>query len=224
MTTGKGLTEEKNAHETRVNTIYSQRSGLYRYSHSMWTLCVDRYWRRMTARSIENPAAAVLDIGTGTGLTSARILDMGKAKMSVGVDLNFDMLTRSRQNEIKQGIFAPLNANALQLPFKDNTFEVAVTMLGMGGIYDAAGAYREIVRVVKDGGTLLSLEMCTPRNRFLQFLHKNITERLVDRYWGFRDIDIESIVKELPIGDYRLRYRNDMLLGSVYQLKATIRK
>lgn len=211
-------------HEVRVNSIYSRRSQRYQYSHSLWTLCVDRRWRKMTALAIEKPMDVILDIGSGTGLTSAKILELGKAKTVVGLDLNFDMLSRSRYNEIPNGIFAPVNGNALQLPFRDNTFGGVVSMLGMGGIFDAELAYREIFRVVKNGGLILTLEMCTPKNPFLRFLHKHVTERMVNRYWGFRDIDIEGIVRRLGLQDYKLRYRNDMLLGSVYQLQAIVNK
>ncbi|MCP5047704.1 MAG: class I SAM-dependent methyltransferase [bacterium] len=218
------MTEEKQQHEKRLNRIYSKRASRYRWIHSMWTFCFDRYYRRMTAKNIPEKLGNIIEIGTGPGLTSAKILDMGKAETAVAVDFNMDILKQGRNNQINQGTFIPVNADAMALPFNDNSFDAAVTMLGMGGIYDARKAYEEIIRVVKDKGMIYSLEMCTPRNAVTKWVHKILTKKLVDTFWGFSPIDIETIIKQTGIDDYRLRYRQVMVFGNVYQLEARVHK
>jgi hypothetical protein len=49
-------------------------------------------------------------------------------------------------------------------------------------------------------------------------------EKMVNWWWGFRDIDIEPIIRELKIADVRLKFRRDVFLGSVYQLEARVCK
>ncbi len=218
------MIKDKIKHENRLKNIYSKRASNYNYIHSLFTLFFDRHWRRITVKYFEKPAHTVLEIGTGSGLTSAKILNAGKAEAVVGVDLNLNMLEQTRKNKIKRGVFIPLNANALELPFKNDSFDAAVTMLGIGGVYNVEQVFREIIRVLKNKGEIYSIEMCTPRHTFLKFVHKKMVEKLVDLWWGFQDIDIEFILKKLEIKDYQLKYRKDMLLGSVYQLAARIHK
>ncbi|MCP4154188.1 MAG: class I SAM-dependent methyltransferase [bacterium] len=215
---------DKEEHEKRVGGIYSRRARNYKILHSLQTLFVDRYWRKETVKSFKEPVDTILELGTGSGLTAEQILNAGKAKKVIGVDINKDMLLQSRNNTITQGVYLPVNGNALELPFPDNSFEVVVSMLGLGGIYDIDQAFKEISRVIKNNGTLYSLEMCTPKKPFRRFLHNLLTKRIVDRYWGFKDIDIEGIIEKMNIKDYSLRYRKEMLLGSVYQLEAKIVK
>jgi len=220
----QAIKKDKIDHENRLKNIYSGRASNYNFIHSLFTFFVDRHWRRITVKYIEKPVHIVLEIGTGSGLTSAKILNAGKAEGAVGVDLNLKMLEQSRKSKIKRGVFMPLNANALELPFKNDSFEVVVTMLGIGGVYNVEQVFREIIRVLKNNGKIYSIEMCTPQHVFLRFIHKKMIEKLVDLWWGFRDIDIESILKKLEIKDYQLKYRKDILLGSVYQLAARIHK
>ncbi len=218
------MSDEKTGHENRLKTIFSRRAPTYNITHSLFTLFFDRCWRRLIKKSFEKPVNTVLEIGTGSGLTLAGILNAGKAAMAVGVDLNKDMLEQSRKNKIKQGVFIPVNANALELPFKNDSFDVVVSMLGLGGTHNVEQAFKEITRVLKNNGMIYSIEMCTPVNPFLKFVHKRVTEKVVYWYWGFRDVDIETIIKRLGIEDYQLKYRKDLLWGSVYQLEARIRK
>jgi ubiquinone/menaquinone biosynthesis C-methylase UbiE len=216
--------DQKRRHENRLKRIYSRRAPRYNLTHSLFTLCVDRYWRGIAVKLVSHRVNTLLEIGTGSGLTSAKILNAGKAGLAVGLDLNLNMLRQSRKNKITQGIFIPLNANALRLPFRDNSFDAVVTMLGMGGIYSVEQAFHEILRVLKNNGLFYSIEMCTPRHGFSRFFHKRIMEKMVNWWWGFRDIDIEPIIRELKIADVRLKFRRDVFLGSVYQLEARVCK
>lgn len=218
------MEDHKQQHESRLERIYSRRASRYNLTHSLFTLCVDRYWRGIAAKLVNHRVNTLLEIGTGSGLTSAKILNAGKAGLAVGLDLNLDMLRQSRKNKVTQGIFIPLNANALLLPFRDNSFDAVVTMLGMGGIYSVEQAFCEILRVLRNNGRLYSIEMCTPRHGFSRFFHKRVMEKMVNWCWGFRDIDIEPIIRELKITDFRLKFRRDIFLGSVYQLEAKVYK
>jgi len=100
----------------------------------------------------------VLDLGCGEGrhVISAYIeADV----QSVGVDLSLQDLRTTREkfadfdepdNSAKS--FALSSANALELPFADNTFDKVICSEVLEHIPDYRGALREIERVLKPGG------------------------------------------------------------------------
>ena len=100
----------------------------------------------------------VLDLGCGEGrhVISAYIeADV----QSVGVDLSVQDLRTTREkfadfnepdNEAKS--FGLSSANALELPFADNTFDKVICSEVLEHIPDYRGALREIERVLKPGG------------------------------------------------------------------------
>ena len=100
----------------------------------------------------------VLDLGCGEGrhVISAYL----EANVqSVGVDLSLDDLRTTRekflpfeepQNSAKS--FGLSSANALELPFADDTFDKVICSEVLEHIPDYQGALREIERVLKPGG------------------------------------------------------------------------
>ncbi|MDH3992498.1 MAG: class I SAM-dependent methyltransferase [Gammaproteobacteria bacterium] len=100
----------------------------------------------------------VLDLGCGEGrhVISAYIeADV----QSVGVDLSLQDLRTTREKfadfdepENPAKSFALSSANALELPFADNTFDKVICSEVLEHIPDYRGALREIERVLKPGG------------------------------------------------------------------------
>ena len=69
------------------------------------------------------------------------------------------MLTRLRRSARAQAREATiLRAPAEDLPFEDDSFDVAVSALVLCGVSDQPRAVRELRRVLRPGGTLLFLE------------------------------------------------------------------
>ena len=218
------MANAKQRHELRLKKLYSRWASRYNVLHTLQTGMVDQSWRRIIASDFSTCVDSVLDMGTGTGLTAAVLLNEQKARCVVGVDLNVDMLKQTTQNTIRTGTFLAVNGNAMTLPFKDNTFNAVVSMLGLGGIFNIEQAYREMVRVVRDGGAIYSIEMCTPKSVLLRMVHRILIEPWIHFIWGFRDIKIEPILRRLNVTDYEIERRRDLMFGTVYHLKVTIHK
>ena len=112
---------------------------------------------------------SIVDGGCGTGIFTLGILASG-ARV-VGIDLSFPMLNRAAARFQSLSLpFNPTVSNMMALPFRDNSFDKAVSVTALEFIEDAEGAVRELFRVTKQGGlvvvaTLNSLSPWAARRR-----------------------------------------------------------
>lgn len=113
--------------------------------------------REMRAGLIAEASGRVLEIGGGTG---ASLPWYGRHVESLTVtEPEQAMLTRLRRAASEHAREATiLRAPAEDLPFEDDSFDVAVSALVLCGVSDQPRAVRELRRVLRPGGTLLFLE------------------------------------------------------------------
>lgn len=103
------------------------------------------------------PGQSVLDIAGGSGEPSISIAEMLRGKGSVMcTDAVGEMVAAARAEAAAADVsnidFRQCNAD--ELPFPDNSFDVAVCRLGAMFFPDPPGAVEEMLRVVRPGGVL----------------------------------------------------------------------
>jgi SAM-dependent methyltransferase len=100
-------------------------------------------------------ATCVLEIAAGTGVvTRAMAATLPESVSIIATDLNQPMLDYAAS----RGTSRPVTwrqADALELPFADETFDAVVCQFGVMFFPDKASAYGEARRVLKPGGTFL---------------------------------------------------------------------
>ncbi len=101
---------------------------------------------------------AMLDVGCGTGRYLDRFLSLGKiARKVTGVDISETMLEEARKNTNGQAIL--IQADAENLPFEDNTFDVVTGSYlfeNLNGPEDnPKKVFQEMYRVTKEGGQII---------------------------------------------------------------------
>ena len=125
----------------------------------------DRAWKRRLismAGPLEGRHAADLACGTGD---IALLLNAAGARVAA-LDITPRMLALARQ---KSCTGAPPPAYVVgdmcDLPFADASFDLVTTGYGLRNVPDLTRAVREIARILRPGGTFLSLDFNRPQNR-----------------------------------------------------------
>ena len=124
-------------------------------------------WRRyLVSRFDLGPRDMVMDLCTGTASVA---IDVARAFGSrvTGVDLSGEMLRRARSNVGRAGLeenIAMIAGRAESLPFLDARFDAVCFTYLLRYVESPEATLREIVRVLKPGGRLASLEFGVPTN------------------------------------------------------------
>src|SRR5687767_8771500 len=90
----------------------------------------------------------VLDCGCGTGALASAVLDASPDTRIVGADPSHAYV-RAAQARTTGGRARFLVANAMALPFGDDTFAAVLSMMVMNFIPDPGRALREMTRVTR---------------------------------------------------------------------------
>jgi len=126
----------------------------------------DPRWRRFLVSQIEaGPNDTVLDVATGTGAV-ARELVRQKDCFVVGVDRTPEMLDEGRRRAALDGAARKIrlqDGDARSLPFEDGQFDALTFTYLLRYVEDPAATLRELVRVVRPGGSIAGLEFGVPR-------------------------------------------------------------
>ena len=113
----------------------------------------------LVAQAALRPGERVLDVACGTGV-STRLLapQVGPTGHVVGLDLNPGMLARARAAPPPEGAAVDWReGDAGALPFEASTFDAVCCQLGFQYFPDRAQAAREMHRVLKPTGRLVTL-------------------------------------------------------------------
>jgi ubiquinone/menaquinone biosynthesis C-methylase UbiE len=94
-----------------------------------------------------SPGQRVLDVGTGTGVAAAAAAEAGGR--AVGVDRSLPMLAVGRRSHPAVALVA---AEAIDLPFRDRTFDAVVGNFVLAHFVKVETALFDVVRVLRLGG------------------------------------------------------------------------
>ena len=152
----------------RAPTLFAPLGPTYDRYARLLSLGQDPRWRRFLVSRLEvAPDARVLDVATGTGAVALELVRRYGCSV-VGIDRSPEMLAVARSRVAARGLAANvelLEGRAETLPFADSSFDALTVTYLLRYVDDPAATIHELVRVVRPGGTVASLEFGVPRRR-----------------------------------------------------------
>lgn len=143
---------------TDVQGMFNAVAKNYDLMNSLASLGQVRRWRKEVRRAVvTRPAMRVLDVAAGTGASSIEFVRAGADV--VAVDFSEGMLEEGRRRHPEIDF---RQADAMNLPFEDNSFDAVTTSFGLRNIQDFDRALREFYRVLRPGGHLVVCEFSRP--------------------------------------------------------------
>jgi ubiquinone/menaquinone biosynthesis C-methylase UbiE len=124
------------------------------YQQYMVPLFFEPYAESMAERVQTAGPADVLEIAAGTGAVTRALVRHLPAAHITATDLNADML-RVAEQSIHSSQVQFRSADALQLPFADDSFDALVCQFGVMFYPDRVKGHREAMRVLRSGGRYL---------------------------------------------------------------------
>jgi len=160
--------------------VFDPIAGRYDCCNHLFSLGLDRRWRRVLVRSAgASTEARILDICCGTGDVVFDFLRHSKARRVEGVDLSESMLHLAQEKQMLCGhkkwmvdsdiTWRP--ADAACLPHAVGGFDIVTCAFGIRNVTDRHAALGEAFRVLKPAGRLGVLEFSIPSNRLLRALY-----------------------------------------------------
>jgi demethylmenaquinone methyltransferase / 2-methoxy-6-polyprenyl-1,4-benzoquinol methylase len=166
---GRLARHRQRAMSSEVRTMFSEIAPRYDLTNQVLSFGIHRMWREAAVRlSGAKSGDAVLDCATGTGdLALAFKRRVGHGGKVVGTDFCKEMLAAAPKKAQRAGLDVQFEmADALALPYRDCSFDVASIAFGIRNVDDPVRCLRELSRVVKPGGRVVVLEFGQPTGAF----------------------------------------------------------
>jgi demethylmenaquinone methyltransferase/2-methoxy-6-polyprenyl-1,4-benzoquinol methylase len=125
----------------------------------------DPRWRAFLVSRIPPDALRMLDVASGTAAVSIALARAAPARTIVGIDQSTEMLAAGRARVERAGLASRIElreGRAEALPFADAEFDALTFTYLLRYVDDPAATLRELVRVVKPGGTVAMQEFGLP--------------------------------------------------------------
>lgn len=163
---------DKEKKETLVAGVFDSVADNYDIMNDVMSMGVHRFWKYYAILAADvRPDMHILDLASGT---CDLAIKMGKKLAGTGrlvaSDINDSMLSIGRDRMTDNGLVKNVEfqlANAEELPFGDNSFDLVTMAFGLRNVTNKDKALAEIYRVLKPGGKCLVLEFSKPADALL---------------------------------------------------------
>ncbi len=170
-----------------------------------------RFLAKIVALAKPGRGERVLDVATGPGFVG---MEFAKKGLEVaGTDITTEMLNHAKELRKRNGVAMEfVLAEASHQPFRDETFDIAVSRLAFHHMKDPARAVESMRRVVRPGGKIVVADLVVSEDSEVADFH-NTFERLRD----------PSHVRSLKLSEWKNIFQNlGLRLDKVAQSKVRL--
>jgi demethylmenaquinone methyltransferase / 2-methoxy-6-polyprenyl-1,4-benzoquinol methylase len=167
----------------------------------------DFLWRRRAANIVERwRPTHVLDLATGSGDLALALQRRLPEAAIIAADFSPEMLAVANRKGVRKTVLA----DALHLPFHEESFDCLTVAFGLRNMADLSLALREMSRVLRLSGHLLVLDFSLPTGSFRPayrfYLHRCLP-RLASLVTGQKEAYdyLGGSIEEFPSGDKMVR-------------------
>jgi len=150
----------------KVRNMFADIADDYDRINSILSFGIHNAWRKRTVMESEaRPGDRVLDCATGTGDLALEFKKtVGHEGYVLGTDFCKEMIEHAPGKAEERKLVVEFEvADAMNLPYDDNSFDVASIAFGIRNVDDPIICLQEMARVVKPGGRVVVLEFGQPK-------------------------------------------------------------
>ena len=162
--------------------MFSAIARRYDLANHTLSCGMDFYWRKRAANTVASwVPAKIVDLATGTGdLALALQKQLPNAEVT-GVDFLPEMLELAQGKGVRQTMLA----DAMKLPFPDDSFDCVTIAFGLRNMENWKGALAEMSRVLRRDGHLLVLEFSLPTISIVRTIYRFYLHRCLPLLGSF---------------------------------------
>lgn len=208
-----GRKSEVDKTPNRIAGMFDRIAPRYDFLNHLLSFGIDRRWRRRTVKAVlrrlpplpnekETPEieSPILDVATGTA-DLAIALARRSGRPVTGIDFSAEMLKIGDEKIRKALLDSQITlrqADALDLPFPDDSFSAVTVAFGLRNMADADRGISEMVRVCRSGGVVAVLEFAMPTVPVLSGLYKTYFLKILPKIGAFFSRREDSAYRYLP--------------------------
>lgn len=158
----------KESKRVQVQKMFNSIAHSYDKLNHTLSLGVDKWWRQCAVDYLKKCGQrpeTILDVATGTGDFAILAQCELKAKKVIGCDISEEMMNIGKRKVKSAGLDDSIQfkyEDCSQMSFADNQFDAVITAFGLRNFENLDQCMREMRRVIKPGGHLVAIDLCTP--------------------------------------------------------------
>ncbi|MBN2732610.1 MAG: bifunctional demethylmenaquinone methyltransferase/2-methoxy-6-polyprenyl-1,4-benzoquinol methylase UbiE [Balneolaceae bacterium] len=196
----------------KVRRMFADIADDYDRVNTILSFGVHHGWRTKTVQmSGAKKGDRVLDCATGTGDLAIEFKNaVGEEGYVLGTDFCKEMIEHAPDKAQKNGLEIDFEvADAMDLPYDDNSFTIASIAFGIRNVDDPVQALKEMGRVVKPGGRVAVLEFGQPKG-LMKYPYELYSQHIMPAVGGWLSGNREAYTylpkssAKFPAGDHFL--------------------
>lgn len=177
------MSVQSHPRDQAVKGMFDRIAGRYDLLNRIISFKLDNWWRKQAIDSaMQGHAPRIIDLGTGTGDMIFSAANSTKEPRLVGLDFSLNMLQLAQSKRSREAESSSVNfiqGSAMASPFKNATFDGAMSAFVLRNVSDLELFFSEAHRVLKPGGRLVTLDMFPPQKNWFAPLYSCYFYRLV---------------------------------------------